>query len=165
MLEQAKYEEYLRTEEGILRCKPWHLQRRDKDDPPEGGQAGGTSSTNINIYMMNWENEEGEEEEEEDTETDEQEDSCPETNDDTLTDDSLGRTKSTHDPSTYIPNSAYSRRRLTGEQAREAAKRWPQESPGISIHDYEDTIRDRRRRTLNQRLGKPDETDTQRSPI
>ena len=50
-LEQRKYEEYLRTKQGMMRCKPWTHQRIDKD-PPDDDQAGGTGGTNFHIYTI-----------------------------------------------------------------------------------------------------------------
>ena len=43
----------------------------------------------------------------------------------------------------------------TGEQERAArpVRRWPQQSPNLSIDDYEETIRDRQRHLLNEHLG------------
>ena len=47
-LEQRKYEEYLRTQEGMLRCKPW-VNRYTNREPPDDDQAGGN---NAHIYTI-----------------------------------------------------------------------------------------------------------------
>ena len=55
----------------------------------------------------------------------------------------------------------------TGEQERAArpVRRWPQQSPDITLDKYKERIRDRQRRLLNTQLGHPDPMDAERSPV
>ena len=160
-IEQRKYEEYLRTQEGMLRCKPWTRHYTNKY-PHDDDHAGGS---NVHMYTILEENEPN-------PETEEDSEPCPElTNEQTSEEPS--RENETQedegggDPHNYNMNqSNYSQVKQTGEQERAARpiRRWPLQSPDITIDEYEDTIRDRQRRLLNAQLGHPDSMDATRSP-
>ena len=66
-LEQRKYEEYLRTQEGMLRCKPWTRHYTNKY-PHDDDHAGGS---NVHMYTILDKNEPN-------PETEEDSEPCPE---------------------------------------------------------------------------------------
>ena len=169
-LEQRKYEEYLRTQEGMLRCKPW-VNRYTNREPPDDDQAGGS---NAHIYTILEESEPSEETIDPlDPGTQEDSEPCPQlTNEQASEETSRGNETQENeggvDPSNYPRNQGnYRQVKQTGEQERAArpVRRWPQQSPNLSIDDYEETIRDRQRRLLNEHLGHPDPLDARRSPV